>query len=159
MPLIFEPWAGGLPIQQQLEQATMWAQRPDTIMGWIFWALDRIGVENSLLTVVALTVGLAAAVGATEIAKRFQRLFMGPNWALKAQLCAALWGTIVTTALIIALTDWPLTGRLVAVLAIAPMAAFWPHRAYDLAREYFPQTSERVLGKLRGDKNIDASPP
>lgn len=151
--------AGGAPIQEQAQIALEHAQTPDSIGGWIQWALQLIATPNTMWLLVSLVLGLAAAIGATEFAKRFRRLFSGPDWALKAQLFAALWGMVVTSLLIVALTDYPFAGRLVAILTIAPLAAFWPHKAYDLARDYFPRASERVLGKIRGEHNVDAGPP
>jgi hypothetical protein len=108
---------------------------------------------------VSLVVGLLVAVGATEFSKRFNKLFAGESWVLRAQLYAALWGATVTTLLIWVLTDWPVHGRLIACLAIAPLAAFYAHRAYDVLRRLFPALMERASKKLRGDQNVDASPP
>lgn len=150
--------AGGAPIQEQV-QIALERKLPDSLGGWIQWALELIATPNTLWLLVALVLGLAAAIGATEFAKRFRRLFTGPDWALKAQLFAALWGMVVTSLLIFALTDWPTAGRLVAIMTIAPLAAFYPHKAYDAVCEYFPQTSNRVLNKIRGEPNVDASPP
>lgn len=154
-----EPWANGAAIQQQAQRALAQAEMPDTIGGWIQWALEQIATPNTLWVLVAMAVGLVSAIGGTEFAKRFRRLFTGSEWALKAQLFAAIWGMVVTSMLIVALTDWPITGRLVAILAVAPLAAFYPHKAYDAVRENFPSASRRLLGRIRGDHNLDASPP
>jgi hypothetical protein len=144
-------------------QGIMQAQAPDDVWGWLLWHLKPLVAElltlNTLLVAVALAAGLAAAIGATEASKRFAKLFEGPNWALRAQLYAAVWGAFVTTVLIWVMTDWPAKGQVAAIIAVAPLAAFYPHRAYDWLRDRFPNAMGRALGSLRGPHNVDATPP
>ena len=141
------------------EQVALGAARPDGLVDWAVWLLQQLVTPNVAWVVVALALGLLAAVGVTEFSKRFNRLFAGERWALRVQLYAALWGVLVTAALIWVLPDWPPAGRVVAILAVAPLAAFYAHRAYDVLRQLFPVFMERASKKLRGEQNCDVTPP
>lgn len=144
-------------------QTTLQAQAPEGLIDWLIWQVKPLAAQlltlNTLLVVVALVLGFLAAIGATEWSKRFARLFSGQHWALKAQLYAAVWGAIVTAILIWVLTDWPPKGQVAAIIAVAPLAAFYPHYAYDVLRERYPRLMGRALTTLRGPHNPDASPP
>lgn len=153
-----EAWTGG--VQEQMQFALERAREPHGLVEcWGVWLLQQLVTVNVAWVAVALVVGLLVAVGATEFSKRFNRLFAGESWALRAQLYSALWGAVVTTLLIWVLTDWPVRGRLIACLAIAPLAAFYAHRAYDALRRLFPAFMERTSTKLRGERNADVTPP
>jgi predicted anti-sigma-YlaC factor YlaD len=152
-----ESWAAIPP--EQIEQAQRSAAMPDGLMDWALWLLKQLVTVNVAWALIALFVGLIFAVGATEMSKRFEKLYRGENWALKAQLVAAVWGAFVTTGLIWVLTDWPVHGRLIACMSIAPLAAFYAHRFYDVLRRLFPVFMERASRKLRGEHNVDSSPP
>lgn len=152
-----ETWAA-IP-QEQVQAALAQAAAPDGLIEWALWLLKQMLTLNVAWAIVALIVGLLVAVGATEFSKRFRRLFAGPNWELRAQLYAAVWGAIVTTALIWVLTDWPVHGRVIAAVAVAPLAAFYAHRAYDFLYRLFPILMDRASVKLRGgEPNVDATP-
>jgi hypothetical protein len=85
-----EAWAGG--VQERMQAAIEIAQEPQGLVEWGVWLLRQLVTVNVAWVIVALAVGLMVAVGATEFSKRFNRLFAGENWALRAQLYAALWG-------------------------------------------------------------------
>jgi hypothetical protein len=152
-----EAWAGG--VQERMQAAIEIAQEPQGLVECGVWLLRQLVTVNVAWVIVALAVGLMVAVGATEFSKRFNRLFAGENWALRAQLYAALWGVVVTSLLIWVLTDWPAHGRIIACATIAPLSAFYAHRAYDVLRRLFPVFMERASTKLRGDHNCDVTPP
>lgn len=139
-----DAWAGDIPAQQ-LQQA------PGGFIDWAIWLLQQMVTLNVAWCLFALVVGMLWAIGATEFCKRFDQLISGPAWALRAQLLAALWGTVVTTLLILALPDWPLRGRVVAAICVAPLAAFYANRVYDVLRRLFPLFMDAVMRRLRGD--------
>lgn len=146
-------------VTQQAQLAIADAQAPEGLVEWAIWLLQKLVTENVAWVLVSLLVGLLVAVGATEFSKRFNTLFSGRNWALRAQLYAAIWGAAVASALVWALTDWPAAGRIVAMLTVAPLAAFYAPHAYDVLRRLFPVFMERASRKLRGDHNCDVTPP
>lgn len=137
-----------------IEQAVVPAS-PDGLWDWCIWLLKQLVTVNVAWVIVALLVGLIWAVGATEASKRYDRLYNGPNWALRAQLFAATFGALVTTLLIWVLTDWPAHGRAIAIVSVSPLAAFYAPRTYDVLRRLFPAFMDRAGRKLRGDP----SPP
>lgn len=141
-----------------IQQAVL-EHKPEGLIDWAVRMVQQLVTVNVAWVIVSLLVGLIFAVGATEFSKRYESLYRGEHWALKAQLFAAMCGAVVTTLLIWFLTDWPESGRTVACLTIAPLAAFYAHRAYDALRDLFPHFMARASQKLRGDQNCDVSPP
>lgn len=146
-------------IQDRMEQAMAAAAEPQGLAEWAVWLVQQLVTVNVAWVLVSLAIGLLASVGATEFSKRFGKLFAGENWALKVQLFAALWGAVVTSMLIVLTTDWPAHARICAAAAIAPLAAFYAPRTYDVLRRLFPDAMAAASRKLRGEQNIDATPP
>lgn len=152
-----EAWAG-IP-QDQVQQALEEAGAPQGLVEWTVWLVQQLVTVNVVWVLVSLLLGLVAAIGVTEASKRFEKLFSGPRWMLRAQLYASLWGSVVTALLIAVTTDFPPAGETVAILAIAPLAGLYAPRTYDVLRRLFPHLMARASKRLRGEQNCDVSPP
>lgn len=144
-------------VKAQMQQALADAQAPEGLINWGVWILKQVVTVDFALVIVALVVGLIVAVGATEFSKRFEKLFSGPNWDLRAQLYSAIWGAVTTTLLIFALTRYPVWGKIIATICVAPLAAFYSHRAYDALRRLFPAFMARASRRLRSDRGADGT--